>query len=125
MNHDQGHSGPQGQRHRHSPPEAVVGTAIMRHHGSEDSTLPGAAAGCKGCLGEVPMHDEEALLLTVLDRPHEPAVRLVYADWLEDHGQDELAESLRLQATAPRAPAARYRLRELHERHRTEWVELG
>jgi uncharacterized protein (TIGR02996 family) len=68
------------------------------------------------------MSDEEALLLTLLDRPHDPAVRLVYADWLEDHGEDDLAEWLRLHTAA--RPAYRQRLRELRERHRHDWVDL-
>jgi len=71
------------------------------------------------------MHDEEALLLTLLDRPHEPAVRLVYADWLEDHGQDELAEWHRLETTAARGRHTRCRLRELRQRHLTDWVDIG
>ncbi len=68
------------------------------------------------------MNDEEALLLTLLDQPHDPAVRLVYADWLEERGHEDLAEYLCLHTAA--RPAFRQRLRELRERHRHDWVDL-
>jgi uncharacterized protein (TIGR02996 family) len=76
------------------------------------------------------MIDEVALLLTLLDRPGDAEARLVYADWLEDTGQDDLAQWLRLYAALPGlAPGARrhceLRLRELWETHRKDWVDLG
>lgn len=41
--------------------------------------------------------DEEALLRAVVDAPGDDAPRLVYADWLEEHGHPERAEYLRFE----------------------------
>jgi uncharacterized protein (TIGR02996 family) len=77
------------------------------------------------------MTGEVALLLTLLDRPGDAEVRLVYADWLEDNGQLDLAEWLRLHVALPRLPAGgrrrrqETRLRELREEHRKDWVDVG
>jgi uncharacterized protein (TIGR02996 family) len=40
---------------------------------------------------------QEDLLQAILDDPADDAVRLVFADWLEDHSQNERAEFIRLQ----------------------------
>lgn len=55
---------------------------------------------------------ERALLDEIRARPGDPAPRLVYADWLDDHGHIERAEFLRVQlaastATDPDDPAFR------------------
>lgn len=41
--------------------------------------------------------DERQLLAVILDRPAEDMPRLVYADWLEEQGQGERAEFIRVQ----------------------------
>jgi uncharacterized protein (TIGR02996 family) len=41
------------------------------------------------------MSDGEALLAAIIDHPGEDDRRLVYADWLEEQGQDERAEVIR------------------------------
>jgi uncharacterized protein (TIGR02996 family) len=41
--------------------------------------------------------DHDALLRAVLESPADDAPRLVYADWLDEHGQSERAEFIRLQ----------------------------
>jgi uncharacterized protein (TIGR02996 family) len=43
------------------------------------------------------MTDEQALFQTILEHPDDDAPRLVFADWLEEHGQAERAEFIRLQ----------------------------
>jgi uncharacterized protein (TIGR02996 family) len=43
------------------------------------------------------MSDEKALLAAIWERPQDDALRLVYADWLEESGQPERAEFIRLQ----------------------------
>jgi uncharacterized protein (TIGR02996 family) len=43
------------------------------------------------------MTDEQALFQTILEHPDDDAPRLVYADWLEEHGQAERAELIRVQ----------------------------
>lgn len=39
----------------------------------------------------------EELLRAILDNPEDDVVRLVYADWLEEHGEGERAEFIRVQ----------------------------
>jgi uncharacterized protein (TIGR02996 family) len=47
-------------------------------------------------------HPEElALLAAIHTNPREDSVRLVYADWLDEHDRPEQAAFLRLAATAP------------------------
>jgi uncharacterized protein (TIGR02996 family) len=43
------------------------------------------------------MNDGDRLLAAILDDPESDAPRLIYADWLEEHGQGELAEFIRVQ----------------------------
>src|SRR4051794_17924189 len=79
----------------------------------------------------VSMSDEEDLLLRLLDRPHDWAARLVYADWLEDHREDALAEAVRLDVAMTSVINRRHRrmqearLNELRTAHRGDWVELS
>jgi uncharacterized protein (TIGR02996 family) len=49
-----------------------------------------------------PQHD--GLLQAILDDPYDDDVRLVYADWLEDHDQTERAGFIRLQIELARLP---------------------
>jgi uncharacterized protein (TIGR02996 family) len=41
--------------------------------------------------------DEEALLRAIWAEPDDDAPRLVYAEWLEENGQSERAEFIRVQ----------------------------
>jgi uncharacterized protein (TIGR02996 family) len=52
------------------------------------------------------MTDHDALLRAVCEHPREDTPRLVYADWLQEHGQDERAEFIR---------------RDIAMSHRDEW----
>jgi uncharacterized protein (TIGR02996 family) len=45
---------------------------------------------------------EQALLLAILDDPHDALRRLAYADWLEDHGEPERAAFIK-QRLSPRS----------------------
>jgi uncharacterized protein (TIGR02996 family) len=72
---------------------------------------------------------EAAFLRAIIEQPHEDAHRLVYADWLEDHGQGERAEFIRLQierarldADDLRVPALRKREEELLAGHKSAWL---
>jgi uncharacterized protein (TIGR02996 family) len=47
----------------------------------------------------------EALLAAVADAPDDDAPRLVFADWLDDHGQHDRAELIRVQVALARLPA--------------------
>ena len=50
------------------------------------------------------MSDRDALFNAVLDAPGDDAPRLVYADWLDEHGEPERAEVIRLQVEAACTP---------------------
>lgn len=45
---------------------------------------------------------EASLLQGILEEPEDDACRLVYADWLEEHGHDERAEFIRVQCSLAR-----------------------
>jgi uncharacterized protein (TIGR02996 family) len=79
-------------------------------------------------LAEKPMTDN-ALFEAILDSPDDGALRLVFADWLEEHGESERAEFVRLQIQLadPSAehggrPDLRLRERELLHRHHRTWA---
>jgi uncharacterized protein (TIGR02996 family) len=50
------------------------------------------------------MSDRDALLTAILADPDEDTPRLVYADWLQEHGEAERAEFIRLQCELARLP---------------------
>jgi len=50
------------------------------------------------------MTEQEAFLHAILDAADDDTPRLVYADWLEEHGQAERAEFIRLQIERNRLP---------------------
>jgi uncharacterized protein (TIGR02996 family) len=73
--------------------------------------------------------DEAAFLRAIAGAPADDAPRLVYADWLDEHGRPERAEFIRLQCELARprtAPARRRRLtarvQELLDAHRRRWL---
>jgi len=75
------------------------------------------------------MTDEQALLAAIAAHPDEDAVRLVYADFLEENDQSGRAEFVRVQVELARgtAKAARRRALERRQRgllaaHRARWV---
>ncbi len=70
----------------------------------------------------------DALLAAVAADPDADLPRLVYADWLDDHGEPDRAEFIRLQCqTAKSDPTdpgwlpAKLREYELFDRHRADW----
>jgi uncharacterized protein (TIGR02996 family) len=46
---------------------------------------------------------EQALLAAIWADPHDDTPRLVYADWLDEHGQPDRAEFVRVQCELARA----------------------
>jgi uncharacterized protein (TIGR02996 family) len=50
------------------------------------------------------MTHDEAFLQDVLARPGDDAPRLIFADWLEDHGQEARAEFIRVQCELTKLP---------------------
>src|SRR5262245_48764432 len=72
---------------------------------------------------------EIALVETIRAHPSEDSPRLVYADWLEEHGECELAEFIRVQIERaerdefdPAQKALAQRERELIEARGNDWV---
>jgi uncharacterized protein (TIGR02996 family) len=76
------------------------------------------------------MSSHEAFLADVIENPDDDAPRLVCADWLDEHGEAERGELIRVQCRLARlgdADPARAELerqeRELLEGHGAEWAE--
>lgn len=74
------------------------------------------------------MNEREALLKAVCDNPDEDAPRLVFADWLQEHGEEERAEFIRLQIEiaglreGKKKQQKQLREKELLDAHRDEWA---
>ena len=75
------------------------------------------------------MNTQDALFDDILAQPGDDGIRRIYADWLEDHGQGERAELVRLQLDLARMeggderrPCLESRCLRLLERHRKEWL---
>jgi uncharacterized protein (TIGR02996 family) len=75
------------------------------------------------------MTGEQALLQAVCAEPDDDGPRLVYADWLEEHGNPARADFIRLQCERarlltedPRRQALQSRERELLETYTAEWL---
>jgi uncharacterized protein (TIGR02996 family) len=75
------------------------------------------------------MDQHEAFLQAILERPEDDVPRLVYADWLDENGDSERAEFIRLQCAlaklppdAPQRRAMRQREDELLALHSWEWA---
>jgi uncharacterized protein (TIGR02996 family) len=75
------------------------------------------------------MTQDDAFLADIIANPDDDAPRLVYADWLEDHGQPDRAAFVRVQCQLARLPHDDERRedleakeRELLRRHRREWL---
>lgn len=65
------------------------------------------------------MHpDADALLDAIFDAPDDDTPRLVYADWLQEHGQENYAEFIRLQCAAARCRVWSDEANDL-------WVKIG
>jgi uncharacterized protein (TIGR02996 family) len=74
------------------------------------------------------MTTTDALLAAVIEEPDEDAPRLVLADWLDEHGDSDRAEFVRVQIERDRLPprdprrgVLRKREGQLLARHRAEW----
>ncbi len=79
--------------------------------------------GCRDSPNQSPpMSDEDALLAAIIANPDEDTTRLVYADWLQENGQAERAEFIRLQiANVGRPVVERSREGELLKQHQKRW----
>jgi uncharacterized protein (TIGR02996 family) len=75
------------------------------------------------------MTDEDALLAAVVAAPDDDTPRLAYADWLDEHGQPDRAEFIRVQVARARLAPGDERDEELRRReatlfgrHRKNWL---
>lgn len=68
------------------------------------------------------MSDEPALLAATLAHPDEDTPRLIYADWLDENGQPDRAEFIRIQCAPDADEAAENRAFDLEERNRAKWL---
>jgi uncharacterized protein (TIGR02996 family) len=85
------------------------------------------------------MHTGDALLQAIAEEPQDDSLRLIYADWLHDHGEPEHAEYIRLEITlhtlyqTPDLTDAGLRERDqlaqrrdaLFDAHRERWFRLA
>jgi uncharacterized protein (TIGR02996 family) len=62
------------------------------------------------------MSEGDDLYRAVLDSPEDDAPRLIYADWLDEHGRPDRAEFIRLQCAMDRIPPGTARWKPLFER---------
>src|SRR5262245_12365846 len=74
------------------------------------------------------MSDRDAFFQAILHAPDDDAPRLVFADWLDEHGDPDRAEFIRVQCRQARLPfydpdypALARRADELTVRHRRSW----
>src|SRR4029078_7312845 len=75
------------------------------------------------------MKQREALLRAVRENPHDDTPRLVFADWLQENGDEERAEFIRaqvrfgelLRVASPDAGGLARRARELWLKHGAKW----
>jgi uncharacterized protein (TIGR02996 family) len=72
---------------------------------------------------------DEAFLQAVREAPNDDAPRLIYADWLEEHGQADRAEFIRIQCRLARSPEytpnklkLRARVQQLLRENWNSWV---
>jgi uncharacterized protein (TIGR02996 family) len=61
---------------------------------------------------------EDALLRAIADRPDDDLPRLVYADWLDEHGQPDRAEFIRVQCRLALFPTEHHDWTGLNDRER-------
>lgn len=68
------------------------------------------------------MSDEPALLAAIRAHPDEDTPRLIYADWLDENGQPERAEFIRLQCLPEPTQEQEGRAIDLEEQNRGRWL---
>jgi uncharacterized protein (TIGR02996 family) len=68
------------------------------------------------------MSDEAALLAAIIAHPDEDTPRLMYADWLDENGNPERAEFIRLQCAVDADEVIERRVEELEEQNGAKWL---
>src|SRR5579884_3454044 len=79
--------------------------------------------------GKSPQAQGRAFIQAIQETPEDDAPRLIYADWLEDHGDADRAEFIRIQCRLahlaeddPDRPVLQHREAELLNRNRASWL---
>src|SRR5262249_47228372 len=80
---------------------------------------------------EIPlMNLADSFLQDIIENPAADCPRLAFADWLEEHGQADRADFIRVQCELaklaendPRQPLLERRSQELLEEHAQEWLK--
>jgi uncharacterized protein (TIGR02996 family) len=70
------------------------------------------------------MRDAKGFLQAILDEPEDVGPRLIFADWLKEHGEATRAEFIRVQAELARQDVGGRR-RALPRRHRADISIFG
>jgi len=70
------------------------------------------------------MSDRDALLRAICENPDDDAPRLIYADWLDEHGDPLQAEFIRIQVELSMNPRSTQRKHHLRERQVALWRQL-
>jgi uncharacterized protein (TIGR02996 family) len=68
---------------------------------------------------------EEAFLRDIHERPHDDTPRLVYADWLDENGQPERAEFIRVQCRLAELPTGHPERPALEKREHALWKKYA
>jgi uncharacterized protein (TIGR02996 family) len=71
------------------------------------------------------MNQQDALLCAICERPDDDAPRLIFADWLDDHSDEQRAEFIRVQVELARLPNADERRAALMQREQQLWDAIG
>jgi uncharacterized protein (TIGR02996 family) len=67
---------------------------------------------------EPPVTHDDAFLQAILESPDDHTPRLVYADWLDKHGDPDRAEFIRLQVALAALPPDDLRQQQMGDRER-------
>ena len=70
-------------------------------------------SGSEALMANATSPQHPGLLQAILDEPEDDAPRLIYADWLEDNGEADRAEFIRLQIELARDSSDEGRRREI------------
>src|SRR5262249_10795928 len=113
------------------PSSLVIPCSLVRHgslplprtpprSGSKEGEPPKPVAQCgtifRARNREPGMSERADLHRAILAAPDDDAPRLVFADWLDEHGEPDQAEFIRLQCATDRLPPTSRRWQSLHDR---------
>ena len=77
--------------------EEMLGVTTPSANGAPAARAAEPAPAPTARTAAAPMNDRDALLRAIIESPDDDAPRLVYADWVDEHGDPDRAEFIRLQ----------------------------